>query len=399
MSAAALLPGRRRPGSVGARLAVTLGLLVLVAGAGAMPADAQRLAPVEPVIDGPLALADAPPEIDAASWVLMDVATGQVLAEHQADERRPVASTIKILTALTVLSRAELDDRVTVGEEVQVGGASVGLRPGDEWTVEQLLDALVARSGNDAAEALAVHVAGDMEAFVELMAEDAQELGLGELVVTEASGLADGNEVSARDLAVLSRVALTDPEARPLFGRAVVDLPGVGTTASRNELLDAYPGATGVKTGYTAAAGFGLVASAQRGERELIAVVLDAGEDPSRFQDAIALLDHGFEDHEPVELAVDWSVLVAGGRQSLELAAGPIVVPAGADVDVQGLPPGTVASGQLPLTLRVDGHAVAEVEAQVGNGPAPTQGTAALGRALVDQVHRGMRRATAEAAW
>ena len=394
-----LMPGRWRAGGVHARLAATTCLILLLVGGLAEPIDAQRLAPDEPLIDGPLAFADAPPEVDADAWLLMDVATGQVLAEHAGDERRPVASTIKVLTALTVLSRADLDDRVTVGDEVLVGGASVDLRPGDEWSVEQLLDALIARSGNDAAEALAVHVAGDMEAFVELMIEDARALGLDEVVLTEASGLADGNEVSAHDLAVISQVALTDPEARPLFGRAEVDLPEVGTVASRNELLGAYPGATGVKTGYTAAAGFGLVASAERGERELIAVVLGAGEDPARFQDAIALLDHGFEDYEPYELAVDWSLLVAGGQQSLEAAVGPMVVPGGVEVGLDGLPPGTVTAGELPVTLTLDGHEVADVEAWVGSGPAPAEGTAAVGRALVDQAHRGMRRATAERVW
>jgi serine-type D-Ala-D-Ala carboxypeptidase (penicillin-binding protein 5/6) len=399
MRAAALLPGRARPGRVGARLAAATCLLALLAGAGVGPADAQRLEPVEPLIDGPLAFAQAPPQVDADAWVLMDVATGQVLAEHQADQRRPVASTIKILTALTVLSRADLDDRVTVGEEVLVGGASVDLRPGDEWTVEQLLDALIARSGNDAAEALAVHVAGDMEAFVELMAEDARALGLGEVVLTEASGLADGNELSARDLAVLSRVALSDPEARPLFGRAAVDLPGVGTVASRNELLDAYPGATGVKTGYTAAAGFGLVASAERGERELIAVVLDAGEDPGRFQDAIALLDHGFEDYEPYELTVDWSLLVAGGQQSLEAAIGPVVVPRWRRRGRAGTAAGRGRGG------RAAGHPHAgRARGRRRRGPGGQRagaggGHGALGRALIDQVHRGMRRATAEQAW
>ena len=399
MRATAQVPGLRRPGSTGARLTAATCLLVLLAGGLARPADAQRLEPVEPLLEGPLPSPEIPPAIDAEAWLLMDVATGQVLGEQQGDQQRPVASTIKILTELTVLARAEPDESVTVGEEVQVGGASVGLSPGDEWTVEQLLDALVARSGNDAAEALAVHVAGDMEAFVELMTEDARALGLDEVVLTEASGLADGNEVSARDLAVISQVALRDPEARPLLGRAEVDLPGVGLVANRNELLGAYPGATGIKTGYTAAAGFGLVASAERDGRELIAVVLGAGEDPARFQDAIALLDHGFDEFEPHEVDVDWSLLVAGGRQSLQAAIGPVVVPAGADVAVEGLPPGAATAGGLPLTLTLDGQPVADVEAEVGERPDEVEATAALGRALVDQVHRGMRRATAEAVW
>lgn len=395
--------GRRTSGPVAGRPTVLACLLALLVGAAVAPADAQPPGPQEPldapVIDGPVGVGAEAPALDAEAWVLMDAATGQVLAERAADERRPVASTIKVLTALTVLERADLDDTVRVGEEVEVGGASVGLSPGDEWTVEQLLDGLVARSGNDAAEALATHVAGDMAGFVELMRQDAAELGLDDVVITEASGLSDGNEVSARDLAVVARAALADPEARPLFARERVELPGRGTVATRNELLGAYPGATGMKTGYTAAAGFGLVASAARDGRELIAVVLGAGEDPGRFQDAIALLDHGFEDFETVEADVAVSLLVAGGRQALTAAPGPIVVPVGAQVGFEGLPPDAPEPGTLPVALTLDGREVARLDAQVGAGPAPVEGTAALGRALVDQAHRGMRRATAEAVW
>lgn len=381
------------------RAAVLGCLAVALAGALATPAAAERTAPEPPVIDEPIVTAPAPPELSAASWVLMDAATGQVLAEHDADRRRPVASTIKILTALSVVDRADLDERVTVGEEVVVGGASVGLRPGDEWTVEQLLDGLVARSGNDAAEALATHVAGDMASFVGQMADDAAALGLEEVVLTEASGLDDGNELSATDLAVIARVALSDPDLRGLFDRARVQLPRQGEVASRNELLEAYPGATGMKTGYTAAAGFSLVASAERGDRELIAVLLAADEDPARFQDAIALLDHGFDDFAAYEPSLDWTLLVAGGRQALSLPPTAVVVPDDAALGWEGLPPPRPVRGAQSAWLTVDGLEVAELEVEIAGGPEPVAGTAALGRALVDEVYAGLRAAGAQQAW
>lgn len=379
--------------------AVGLALLLLVAGPWA-PAAAQPAPLPEPVIEGPVASAPDPPEVDAAAWMLMDAGTGQVLAEHRADQRRPVASTIKVLTALTVVERAEPDEIVEVGDEVNVGGASVGLRPGDRWRVEELLDALVARSGNDAAEALAAHVAGDMTAFVDLMREDAAALGLDDLVLTGASGLDDGNQVSARDLATIARVALRDERLRPVFARSIVDLPRRGQVATRNELLEAYPGATGMKTGYTSAAGFSLVASAERDGRELLAVVLDAGEDPARFQAAMALLDHGFDDFAATRLEVDWRLLVAGGDRPLRLGPVPVVLPEGADVGWEGLPPTAVAPvASDRVALEVDDRPVADLEVELGPGPEAVEGGSRLGRVLVDQAHAGMRAAIAHEAW
>jgi serine-type D-Ala-D-Ala carboxypeptidase (penicillin-binding protein 5/6) len=366
----------------------------------ATSASASPQPPPTPLVEGPLPSAAPPPEVTASSWVLVDADTGQVLAEQAADQRRPVASTIKILTALSVIDRADLDDEVTVGEEVEVGGASVGLLPGDTWSIEELLDALIARSGNDAAEALAVHVADDMESFVELMREDAVAIGLEDLVVTEASGLEDGNELTALELATVSRVALADERLRPLFARERVDLPREGSVATRNELLAAYPDATGMKTGFTAAAGLSLVASAQRDDRELIAVVLDAEEDPARFQDAIALLDHGFEDFASTDPSGDWTVLVAGGQRSVTLGSEPFSVPADAEVELVGLPPVAVPGGQrMTVPVHLDGTPLAELTAELSSPPPPAEGAAELGRRLVDQVHAGMRRTVAEEAW
>jgi serine-type D-Ala-D-Ala carboxypeptidase (penicillin-binding protein 5/6) len=371
-------------------------LLVLPLGGVAY---AERVPPSPPAIAGPVAGWPDAPEVSADAFVLMDAATGQILAEHGAEERRPVASTIKVLTALTVLDRAELDDVVEVGDEVQVGGASVGLRPGDEWTIEQLLDGLLIRSGNDAAEALAAHVAGGLDAFVDLMRQDAAALGIDDLTLTSVSGLDDGNLLSARDLATLARVALADEELRPLLGRARTSLPGLGQVMNRNELLDAYPDATGVKTGYTQAAGFSLVASARRDGRELIAVVLDAGEDPARFQDAAGLLDHGFDEFRSETPSTTVRLLVGGGAHEVEVPPAPVVVPVEAEVGLAPGPPVRPEPGPIAVGLEVDGEVLGGMTGEVGAGPDPAVSGAAVGRAMADGVYVGLRAATAAATW
>jgi serine-type D-Ala-D-Ala carboxypeptidase (penicillin-binding protein 5/6) len=386
----------RRAPVLASWVALLVGLVAVPLGA---PAHADRVPPSEPAIAGPVAGWPEAPEVTAEAFVLVDAETGQVLAEQRSRQRRPVASTIKVLTALTVLDRADVDDVVEVGDEVEVGGASVGLEPGDEWTIEQLLDGLLIRSGNDAAEALAAHVAGDLDAFIELMAQDAAALGLEDLTLTSVSGLDDGNLLSAADLASLARVALDDEQLRPLLGRARSSLPGVGEVVNRNELLEAYPDATGVKTGYTQAAGYSLVASARRDGRELVAVVLASDEDPARFQDAAALLDHGFEDYRSETMSTAIHLLVGGGAHEVSVPAAPVVVPSDAAVALALGPPARPEPGSLSVGLEVDGEVLGTVTGDVGEGPEPVTGGAVLGRALADGAYAGMRAATAEDAW
>lgn len=381
------------------RTACLLGLALLATLSVSPAALAQREPPEPPLLTRSPPSWPQPPEVSAEAWVLVDVATGQILAEHRGQQRRPVASTVKILTAMTVLDRAELDEVVEVGPEVEVGGASVGLSPGDRWTVEELLEGLLIRSGNDAAEALAVHVAGDMDTFVEQMVADAAALGLEDVVITEASGLQDGNELSARSLAHLARVALDDPELRALFARETADLPGLGTVATRNELLEEYSGATGVKTGFTAAAGLSFVGSARRDGVELLAVVLASDDDPARFEDAARLLDHGFDAYEPVTLAADGELVVAGGRRSLVAPQVTFTAPEGSEAAFDDLPPARPRAGAQELDVVVDGDVVGTVDVEIARPPAAVSGTPALGRALVDEVYAGMRATTARGRW
>lgn len=236
-----------------------------------------------------------PPRVSAAGYVVWDPEHDLVLAGRAEQTARPMASTTKIMTALLALEAGTVDDVVTVSAAAAgLGGASVGLRAGQRVPMRSLLAAVVLRSGNDAAQALAEHVAGSEEAFVARMNARAGRLGLAGTNFVNASGLTDdpAHRASPLDLARLAHVAMGQPVFAELAGAAQLTVPELGAMESRNELLGRYPGATGVKTGFTELAGQCLVASATRGERTLYAVVLDSDDS---FADATALLEHGFD--------------------------------------------------------------------------------------------------------
>lgn len=365
------------------------------AGAAQPAATSDRPSLPTPVLPGVPAAWPPPPAVAAPVYLLVDVATGQVLAEQGADEPRPVASTIKILTALTVLDLMEPDADVHVGPEVlDVPGASGSLLPGDVRPVRELLAILMVRSGNDVAEALAVAAAGDRDRFLEAMDATARRLGLPPRAFVSPSGLDDDQRLTARELAVLAVAALRDPVLAPLLALPEVTDPRAGIQANRNELIGTYPGATGVKTGFTAAAGNSLVASARRADRELVAVVLGAGEDPERFEDAAALLDHGFDAFAPVTLTAGHDLAVAGG--AVTFTAGPVllVVPADAAAELWLPLPVRVPESDLVATILVDGAAVGQVEvARSDRLPDPARGDAAVGRALADGAYAALRAA------
>lgn len=404
------VPALRRGGAPLPLVALVSFLAVLLV--PALAAGATPTAPSALQLRPPPQLATAvvpdgwptPPAATASSYLLVDGTTGQVLADRNSDQPRPVASTIKVLTALTVLNRADLDDVVTVpAAAAQVGGASVGLRAGDRWTIAELMDGLVARSGNDVATALAIHVGGSVEGFMELMREDAAALGLDDVVLTSPSGLDDRNRLSARDLATIARAAMADPRFRPFASRATVTFPNGRTEQSRNELLGRYPGANGIKTGFTEAAGYSLVASAQRRDRELIAVVLASRSSDDRFRDASALLDFGFERLERRDATYTATLTVAGGSVALRAEPVPVTVPtdAPATTTLLPLPIEVPADGdELRTGVAWGGEELAELEI-VTHAPdrAEVDGGAAVGRFLVDRAYAAMRAATTTGAW
>ena len=377
-------------------LAAWLALIAVVLGALPATAPAHALEPgPTPLIEEPPPTWPRPIGMEATAYVLLDTTSGQVLAERAADERRPVASTIKVLTALTALERVDLDEEVTVGEEVaDVPGSGVGLAPGDTWTVAQLVDAIIARSGNEAAEALAVHVAGSREEFLRLMEADAAAIGVRGLELVSVSGLDDDNRLSAMDLALLSQAALAHEQLGPILGRREVTLPGEGTVESRNLLLASYADATGVKTGFTSAAGNSLIGSAARGDRELVAVILDAGDDPARFDAARRLLDLGFDAYSVRSLSASLRFRVAGGEVRLEVEDTELVLPSAEEavleLPIAARPP----EGDARIPVRSGGEEVGRLPAVLdrSRAPAPTDDpTTLLGRAVVDGAYAALR--------
>ena len=283
-------------------LVVRLAILVAVLAAGCVSSGFGPAALVEseraasPVTARTLKgmQADVPPKITARAAVMMDESTGQVVYERNSHERRAQASTTKIMTALVTLENARLTDVVTAGPDVKVEPSVIGLDPGDRLTVEQLLYGLLLPSGNDAAVDLAEYVAGSIPRFATMMNAKAAELGLKDTHFVTPHGLdADGHYSSAYDLAVLARAAMQNP----VFARIVatpeyrIEGPVRWYFKNNNRLLAVYPGADGIKTGYTDNAGHCLVFSATRGGHRGIVVVLDSEDS---FADAAALMDYFF---------------------------------------------------------------------------------------------------------
>ena len=231
----------------------------------------------------------------AGSAILMEAETGTVLYEHNADRRRSIASTTKIMTGLLALDMALPDDVVTVSDKAAgIEGSSMYLKAGQKITVRELLYGLMLQSGNDAAAALAIHCAGSVEAFATEMNRKAAELGMTGSNFTNPHGLSEeGHYSTARDMAALARAAMARPEFSEITGSKFAKI-GEITIKNHNKMLWIYDGSDGVKTGYTINAGRCLVSSATRGGMRLIAVTLDDRDD---WDDHTAMLNYGFENY------------------------------------------------------------------------------------------------------
>ena len=240
-------------------------------------------------------LAPQPPDVGCeACLVISD--SGDVLFQRSARAELPNASTTKMMTALLTVRAEVLGNEVQVSETAaSAGGGGLDLKPGEVWSVEALLTALLLSSSNDAATALAEHVSGSEKAFVADMNAEARRMKLRHTAFVTAHGLdAVGHYSSAVDLAVIAEELLDDPTLRSIVARpeAVVEGPrGTVTLENSNLLLESYTGAIGIKTGYTQGAGNALVSAAVRGERTLIGVVIRSADS---FADTRALLDYGF---------------------------------------------------------------------------------------------------------
>ena len=243
--------------------------------------------------------------------LLMEKTTGQILYAQNEHEARPPASVTKIMTVLLTMEaidsgRIALDDMVTVSAYAAgMGGSQVFLAEGEQMSVDDLLKAVCVSSGNDAAVALAEHVAGVTELFVEQMNNRARELGMNDTHFVNCTGLtAEGHVTSAYDIALMSReLLLHHPEVRN-YTTIWMDTLRSGTfgLSNTNKLIRFYDGATGLKTGFTQEAGYCISATAERDGMELIAVIMKGNTSDSRNADAKTLLNYGFSTYALVDV-------------------------------------------------------------------------------------------------
>ena len=247
------------------------------------------------------AVPTASPGVSAASFALFDPVSGDFLAQGDADTRRPMASTTKIMTALVVLERLSLEEIVTVPvEAVGTEGSSIYLFEGEQIAVRTLLYGLMLSSANDAAATLAIHTAGSIEGFADLMNQKAVALGLENTHFCNPHGLQHPEHyTTARDLARLTAAALENSTFAQIVSTPRYSAPQTGTDAHRlfvnhNKLLRTFDGAVGVKTGFTKNSGRCLVSAATRDGLTLIAVTLH---DPNDWRDHASLLEWGFANY------------------------------------------------------------------------------------------------------
>ena len=246
-------------------------------------------------------------EIPAKSALLMDVATGTVLYEENAHEALPPASVTKVMTMLLIMEaidegRIGWEDMVTASETAAAkGGSQIYLKVGETMTVRDMVKSIAVSSANDCACAMAEHIAGSEAAFVDMMNEKAKELGMNDTKFVNCTGLDDDaaaaeHKTSAYDIALMSRELLGKHPAIKEFTTIWMDTVRGGTfgLSNTNKLVRFYSGATGLKTGFTAAAGYCLSASAMREDMELIAVVMGSETSQQRFAACKSLLDYGF---------------------------------------------------------------------------------------------------------
>jgi len=264
------------------------------------------------LLSSPLAQAQPapqPPAIAARSWLLLDFGSGQELVGANADERIEPASLTKLMTAylsFAALKQGMLKPSqiVPVSERAwKAQGSRMFIEPKRPVTVDELLHGMIVQSGNDACIALAEVIAGSEDAFVQAMNREAQRLGLKNTRFTNATGLPDPQHYStARDLAHLVAALIRDfPDYYPLYSIKEYSYNNI-TQNNRNRLLWLDPHVDGVKTGHTEGAGYCLIASAKRGSRRLLSVVLGTDSDGGRARESQKLLNYGFQFHDGVKL-------------------------------------------------------------------------------------------------
>lgn len=329
----------------------------------------------------------APVPSTATAWLVMDQATGQVLAGENVHAPLPPASITKVMTSYVIAAelangKVSLDDQVMMSERAwREGGAGTdgsysGFPVNQTARLEDMEKGMAIQSGNDAAIALAEHVAGSQEAFAELMNSYAGKIGMKDSYFVNAHGLsAEGHQSSAYDLALLGRALIRDFPETYAYNKVKEFTVGSIRQHNRNLLLWRDPSVDGIKTGHTSAAGYCLLSSAQRGDQRLIAVVMGGASEKQRAEDSLALLNWGFRFHETHRLYEPGTVVTSqkvwkGSEAVVKLGvAEPLLVTvprgryeelkAAMDVPLQLVAP--FAAGQVVGTVKLslDGKVVA----------------------------------------
>jgi D-alanyl-D-alanine carboxypeptidase (penicillin-binding protein 5/6) len=284
------------------------------------------------------ALAQAPEPYTAA--IVLEPTTGQILYEKNSNQPYPTASMIKMMTLLVVMDQLEtkaitMETAVPVSAKAsKMGGSQVYLKQGESFPVKEMIAAVMVHSANDAAVALAERVAGSEQAFVSLMRDKAQELGLKNTDIHSPHGLpAEGEDqpdvMSPADLAKVGLEVMKHPYLAELA--KVQEMPfrgGVFTMYNPNRLLKIYPDATGIKTGYHGKAGFCVTAAAKRGDMELVAVVMGSQRKEDNFESAARLFSEAFARYQMVPLVKKGTVMTTsasvegGAAESVRVVAG-----------------------------------------------------------------------------
>ncbi len=277
------------------------------------------------------ASAEEKPTVSAVGAVLISADTGEIIYSVNCDTKLPMASTTKIMSALLLLESGNLDEEFVVDSDaIKVEGSSMGLVEGDIVTKYALCCGMLLPSGNDAANAAAVCVAGSIEEFAVLMNEKAKQIGMSHSFFVTPSGLDEkGHGASAYDMALLAREALKNETFREICSKQSIQLrfgnpPYDRWLKNTNKLLSMYDGVYGVKTGFTDDAGRCLVSACERDGKRLICVTLN---DKNDWQDHISMYEYGFSKVKPISIEIpsDISADVAGGiKQKVLLSAGEV---------------------------------------------------------------------------
>jgi len=283
-------------------LCILLTFLLLT---GSAFATEELFTDIVPIAEGAVETAGPVLDIPVSSCILIEKDSGKILYEKNANEKLPPASVTKIMTVLLVMEAIEsgqltLDMQIEASEHAsQMGGSQIYLKPGEVFSVDDLLKAVVVASANDAAVMLAEAVSGSEESFVAKMNERAKELGMTNTNFVNVCGLdVDGHLTTAHDIALMSAELLRHPLIKN-YSKIWTDTLREGTfgLTNTNKLVRSYNGITGLKTGFTSKAMYCLSATAERDGMELIAVVMGAHNSAVRFDSAAKLLNYGYANY------------------------------------------------------------------------------------------------------